>query len=122
MDSIGKSKQIFLFFLSYSDFLYANGKCNKIHVTFRELLPQASSLTCVRVVSLGLIECSLLCFLSPQYGDGLGKLRILVVDLLRRVVYVLVNDALEFLLLMFDVVHPKADFAYSLAELIIASS
>jgi hypothetical protein len=122
MESIGKFKQTFLFFLSYSDFLYANGKCNKIHVTFRGLLPQASSLPGVRVVPLGLIECSLLYFLLPQYGDGLGKLQILVVELSGHVVYVLVNSALEFLLLMFYVVHPKADVAYSLAEFIITSS
>jgi hypothetical protein len=52
----------------------------------------------------------------------LGNLRILVVELPRRVVYVLVNGALEFLLLMFYVIHPKADVAYSLAKLIIALS
>jgi hypothetical protein len=44
----------------------------------------------------------------------LGKLRIVVVELPRRVVYVLVDGALQFLLLMFYVVHPKANVAYSL--------
>jgi hypothetical protein len=44
----------------------------------------------------------------------LGKLRIVVVELPRRVVDVLVDGALQFLLLMFYVVHPKANVAYSL--------
>jgi hypothetical protein len=87
-------------FFFHIQFFYANGKCNKIHITFRGLLPQASSLPDVGVVPVRLIECLLLFFLSPQYGDGLGKLHILIVELPHCVVYVLVDGALEFLLLI----------------------
>jgi hypothetical protein len=41
---------------------------------------------------------------------------------LSGVVYVLVDDALELLLLMVHVIYPEADVSYSLAELMIASS
>jgi hypothetical protein len=53
--------------------------------------------------------------LSPQHGKGLGKLRIMMVVLSCRVVHVLVESAMELLLLV-------AYVSYSLAKLMIASS